>query len=340
MRYLCLLLVIPLMLQWGCESGNAQTTAEKKARPEYALVIHGGAGAIKKSKMTPELEKAYRAALETALQAGETILKEGGAAQDAVIAAIQSMEENPLFNSGKGAVLTNQGKAELDASFMDGKSRNSGAVAGVRTIKSPIAAARLVMDSSKHVMMSGEGAEIFAKSYGLEMVENDYFITEKRKSQLARILEGQMASQAGMKKKYGTVGCAALDKEGNLAAGTSTGGMMNKRYGRVGDAPIIGAGTYADNASCAVSCTGHGEYFIRNVVAYDVAARMSYLEESLEKAANYIIMDKLKAINASGGLIAVDKDGNIAMPFNSSGMYRGYAKSTGERFIGIYHDEE
>lgn len=339
MRYLSLLLLIPALLQWGCEPTTAQNQEEKATRPDYALVIHGGAGYMRKDKMAPKEDSAYRQALQVALDAGEAVLKSGGSAQDAVVATIQTMEENELFNSARGAVLTNEGRAELDASFMEGKDKNSGAVAGVSTIKSPIEAARLVMDSSRHVMMAGSGAEKFAASFGLEMVENDYFITEKRRQQLARIHAGEKAEKAGVKKKHGTVGCVALDKEGNIAAGTSTGGMMNKRFGRVGDSPIIGAGTYADNATCGVSCTGHGEYFIRNVVAYDVAARMAYLKESLQDAANYIVMDKLKAIGANGGLIALDKEGNIAMPFNTSGMFRGYVKSTGERYIGIYTDE-
>lgn len=339
MKYFYLTLLIPALLQLGCDSSTAQIKEQEVERPEYALVIHGGAGYMRKEKMAPARDSAYRQALSVALDAGEAVLKQGGSAQDAVIAAIQTMEDNELFNSARGAVLSNEGRAELDASFMEGKTKNSGAVAGVTTIKSPIAAARLVMDSSKHVMMAGPGAEKFAKSYGLDMVENDYFITDSRREQLKKIHEGESAEKAGVVKKHGTVGCAALDKDGNLAAGTSTGGMMNKRFGRVGDSPIIGAGTYADNATCAVSCTGHGEYFIRNVVAYDVAARMAYLKEPLKEAADYIMMDKLKSINANGGLIAIDKDGNVAMPFNTSGMFRAYAKSTGERYIGIYTDE-
>jgi len=340
MKYLILLLTLSPLFWLGCEPGNAQNKDKQEARPEYALVIHGGAGAMDKSRMSQEMDKSYREALQTALAAGEAILKEGGDAQDAVIAAIQIMEENPLFNSARGAVITSEGRAELDASFMDGKTLNAGAVAGITNIKSPIAAAKLVMDSSVHVMMAGRGAEKFAMAYGLDTVDNQYFITDKRRQQFERRQAKLKAENDGVNKKYGTVGCAALDKAGNLAAGTSTGGMMYKKFGRVGDSPIIGAGTYADNASCAVSCTGHGEYFIRNVVAYDVAARMTYLGESLQEAADYIVMDKLAKIKASGGLIAVDREGNIAMPFNSSGMFRAYVKAGGEPFVAIYHEEE
>ncbi|MEM9932166.1 MAG: isoaspartyl peptidase/L-asparaginase [Bacteroidota bacterium] len=318
-------------------------------KPAYALVIHGGAGTILKENMTPEREAAYTAALQAALEAGEAVLKEGGSSKEAVVAAIQLMEENPLFNSGVGAVFTHEETVELDASFMDGATLNAGAVAGVKTVKSPIAAARMVMDSSVHVMLSGKGAEQFAEKMGLEMVENSYFHTERRLNQIKRIKDsqanatktpykGEMSIDGTDVYKFGTVGAAALDKEGNLAAGTSTGGMSNKRYGRIGDSPIIGAGTYANNASCAVSCTGHGEFFIRNVVAFDVAARMMYQDLSLEEAGDKVVQEVLMEMGGDGGLISVDKDGNVHMPFNTSGMYRGYVKSTGETYIGIYKD--
>ncbi|MEO0898832.1 MAG: isoaspartyl peptidase/L-asparaginase [Bacteroidota bacterium] len=339
MRYIYLLLILGLMSFSSCDTSNAQENPKNKKRPEWALVIHGGAGYMSPDKMEASLDKEYRDGLAEALDAGERVLANGGSAEDAVVATIQVMEANPRFNSAVGAVLTMEGKAELDASFMSGNTRNSGAVAGVTNLKSPIAAARLVMDSSKHVMMAGRGAEVYAMSHGLDTVPNSYFITDRRMDQFNRKINDLKPKPDPVKKKYGTVGCAALDKEGNLAAGTSTGGMMFKEYGRVGDAPIIGAGTYADNNTCAVSCTGHGEYFIRNVVAYDVAARMGYLKESLKDAADYIINDKLVQIEASGGLIAIDKEGNVAMPFNSSGMFRGYRKSTGENYVGIYKDE-
>ncbi|MEM8890965.1 MAG: isoaspartyl peptidase/L-asparaginase [Bacteroidota bacterium] len=315
--------------------GNLESD-EKTERPAYALAIHGGAGAMSRDLMTDEMEVEYRAGLEEALEKGEEILKNGGSAMDAVEVTIHLLEDNPLFNAGKGAVFTHEETVELDASFMNGKTGNAGAVAGIKSIRHPISAARLVMDSSVHVMMAGEGADKFASSYGLEVVENSYFHTERR---LKQVQEKKAGEEPKVLKKHGTVGCVALDKDGNLAAGTSTGGMTNKRYGRVGDAPIIGAGTYANNESCAVSCTGHGEYFIRNVVAYDVSALMQYGNKSLQEAGDHIIHEKLVKQNASGGLISLDKDGNIHMPFNSAGMFRGFIKSDGTSGIAIYDDE-
>lgn len=315
--------------------GNLESD-ENIERPEYALAIHGGAGAMSRDLMTAEMEVQYRAGLEAALQKGEEILKNGGSAMDAVEATIHILEDNPLFNAGKGAVFTHEETVELDASFMDGETGNAGAVAGIKSIRHPISAARLVMDSSVHVMMAGEGADKFASSFGLEVVENSYFHTERR---LKQVQEKKAGEEPKVLKKHGTVGCVALDKDGNLAAGTSTGGMTNKRYGRVGDAPIIGAGTYANNESCAVSCTGHGEYFIRNVVAYDVSALMQYGNKSLQEAGDHIIHEKLVKQNASGGLISLDKDGNIHMPFNSAGMFRGFIKSDGTSGVAIYDDE-
>jgi L-asparaginase / beta-aspartyl-peptidase len=316
--------------------------------PQWALVIHGGAGTIKRKLMTEEMEAAYRKGLEAALQAGSEVLRKGGSSADAVEATIRVLELNPLFNAGKGAVFTHAEQVELDASFMDGGTGEAGAVAGVTTIKHPISAARRVMDSSVHVMMAGVGAEAFAQAQALELVPNRYFHTEKRLGQLRKLKardadpaldhDSDDEDQEAVKKKYGTVGCVALDQSGNLAAGTSTGGMTNKRYGRIGDSPIIGAGTYADNATCGVSCTGHGEYFIRHVVAYDVAARMKYLNESVQEAADYIVNTSLVEKGGSGGLIAMDREGHIAMPFNSSGMFRGYLKADGEIVIKIYRD--
>lgn len=313
------------------------------AQNPWTIAIHGGAGVINRDNMSAEAEVQYRAALDSALDIGATILADGGTSLDAVEATINYLEDNPLFNSGRGAVLTSEGAVELDASLMDGATRNAGAVTGVKTIRHPISASRLVMDSSVHVMMAGEGAEKFADEFELERVENSFFITERRR----KYYERQKALESGPEgndgapliKKYGTVGCVALDQQGNLAAGTSTGGMSNKRFGRVGDTPIIGAGTFADNNSCAVSCTGHGEYFIRWVVAYDVAAMMEYGGVPLADAAEEIINEKLVEVGGSGGLIAIDVEGNIAMPFNSEGMYRGYRKSDGEKFIGVFGDE-
>ena len=298
-------------------------------RPAYVLIIHGGAGNITPERIPPDKQVLYKQKLTEALTTGETVLAGGGTALDAVVAAIQVMEESPLFNSGKGAVFNAEGKNELDASIMDGKTLKAGAVAGVMTIKSPIAAARRVMDSSAHVMMAGRGAEEFARVQGLEIVDPSYFYTEESWQEYLKV-------KARIEKdgRKGTVGAVALDMKGDLAAATSTGGMTFKKYGRIGDSPIIGAGTYANNESCAVSCTGHGEYFIRNSVAFDVSARMLYLGEAVDQAAGYIINEKLKNQGATGGLIALDNDGNISMPFNTSGMFRGYVKK-GEK-IQVY----
>jgi beta-aspartyl-peptidase (threonine type) len=310
------------------------------------LVIHGGAGTIKKENMSPELERDYTAKLEEALNTGYDILDKGGSSSDAVIAAIQIMERSPLFNAGIGAVYTHDETIEHDASFMEGKTKNAGAVAGVSRIKSPIEAAFRVMNGSVHVMMSGKGAELFAKQQGLEMVDPKYFHNEKRHQQLLHIKEKERAEldQDGKSAqiqpyehdyKYGTVGAVALDKNGNLAAGTSTGGMTNKRFGRIGDSPIIGAGTYADNQTCAVSSTGHGEYFIRNVVAYDITARMKYSGSSLEDAANNTI-EELGSIEGTGGVICLDAQGNFVLPFNTAGMYRGWINQDGHPNVFMY----
>ncbi len=302
----------------------------KNNNPQWAIVIHGGAGTILKKNLTSETEKLYNQKLNEALEAGATVLENGGTSLDAVTAAITTMEDSPLFNAGKGAVFTAEGKNEMDASIMDGSNINAGAVAGVQTIKNPILAAREVMENSKHVMLQGEGADIFAKEHGLEIEDSSYFFTQRRWESFKKV----------NKNKFGTVGAVALDIHGNLAAGTSTGGMTNKMKGRVGDSPIIGAGTYADNESCAVSATGHGEYFIRNVVAYDIAALMKYSGVSLKEASNYVIMKKLKDQNAEGGIIALDKAGNFVMTFNTKGMYRGYKNSNGLGEVLIYGDRK
>ncbi len=315
---------------------SASTEAE---RPPYTIAIHGGAGTILKANMTDEKEKQYLDALNKALDIGEGILKEGGTSLDAIVETIKYMEDVPLFNAGKGAVFTNAERNELDASIMDGKTQNAGAVGGVTIVRHPITAARAVMEQSDHVMLTGTGAEEFALKVGLDTVSNDYFYTERRFQSLQRI-KAEENQQTGFLNerephKYGTVGCVALDKDGNIAAGTSTGGMTNKRFNRIGDSPIIGAGSYANNATCAISSTGHGEYFIRYVVAHDISARMEYKGESLAKAADYVINYKLKKAGGSGGVIALDANGNVAMPFNTEGMYRAYAKPT-ERVVQIY----
>lgn len=318
----------------------------------FALVIHGGAGTILKKNMTEEKEKEYISKLSEALDVGYVILKNGGTGLDAVVASIKILEDSPLFNAGKGSVFTNEGTNEMDASIMDGKTLKAGAVAGVKTIKNPVTAARLVMDKSPHVMLTGKGADDYAKENGLEIVSQEYFRDSIRYNQWKKLIEeekkkddrGGMLSPSEIEfnvcieQKFGTVGAVAVDKYGNLAAATSTGGMMNKRYGRVGDSPIIGAGTYANNKTCAVSCTGHGEYFIRLSVARDISALMEYKEMSLEQATNELIHKKLPELGGTGGLIAVDAKGNIAMPFNTEGMYRGYIKKDGKRVVKIYKE--
>ncbi|MDX1913199.1 MAG: isoaspartyl peptidase/L-asparaginase [Saprospiraceae bacterium] len=317
-------------------------------RPAYAIAIHGGAGALSRKEMTPEKETAYHAALDSALSIGETILQNGGSALDAVEKTVSYLEDCPLFNAGRGAVFTHDGKNELDASIMDGATQKAGAVGGITTIRNPIQLARTVMDKSPHVMLTGRGAEEFALENGFEKVDPKWFYTPERWEYLQQVLKEE-AEKAGGKpinqihgkenpdKKFGTVGCVALDRQGNLAAGTSTGGMTNKRWNRLGDSPVIGAGTYASNDACAVSCTGHGEYFIRYAVAHDVWARMIYGGATLEEATGEIIHKKLLEKGGEGGLIAVDKNGNISQPFNSEGMYRGYAKP-GERKTAIYKE--
>lgn len=306
----------------------------------YTLVIHGGAGTITRAQMTPDREAAYTTALGEALQAGQQILAAGGTSLDAVVAAIRVMEDQPLFNAGKGSVLTAEGAVELDASIMDGATRQAGAVAGVTRIKNPILAARAVMDRSRHVMLQGGGADVFAEAQGLELVPNGYFHTERRRLQLEQVKQGQEALllDHDADHKYGTVGAAALDTHGNLAAGTSTGGMTNKMFGRVGDSPIIGAGTYANNASCAVSGTGQGEYFIRATVARDICALMEYAGLSLAEAARRVVQDTLTGLGGQGGIIAVDRDGGAVFEFNTEGMYRARVAHDTDAEIAIYRD--
>ena len=297
--------------------------------------------------MSPEKEKAYHEAMELALKTGYSVLEKGGSSLEAVIAAIKVMEDSPLFNAGKGAVFTNDEKNELDASIMDGATLKAGAVAGVTTIKNPITAAFAVMTQSEHVMLAGRGAEKFAEEKGLEIVDPTYFFDSTRYKQLLKVKEKEAGNQASRldafedpyirETKFGTVGAVALDQNGNLAAGTSTGGMTNKRYGRIGDAPIIGAGTYANNNTCAVSSTGWGEYFIRLAVAHDISAMMEYAGLSLEQAADSVVMKKLPRLGGDGGVIGLDRSGNLTMTFCSAGMYRGYIQN-GEAKTFIYKD--
>ncbi len=312
---------------------------------KYAIAIHGGAGTILKSTMTPEKEKAYLDGLKNAIEAGETILKNGGSSIDAVENAIRSLEDNPLFNAGKGSVFSNAGKNEMDASIMNGEDLSAGAVAGISNVKNPISLAKGIMQKSEHVFLAGNGAIEFAKLIGSEFEEDAYFFEQMRFDQLqqAKQSDGVFLDHTTDKfengeKKFGTVGAVALDIHGNLAAGTSTGGMTNKKFGRVGDSPIIGAGTYANNETCAISCTGHGEFFIRSVVAHDISCLMEYKGLSLKEACDFVVMDKLVKIGGEGGLIAIDKYGNIEMPFNSEGMYRAKKSEDGALFIQIYKD--
>jgi beta-aspartyl-peptidase (threonine type) len=312
--------------------------------PKFGIVIHGGAGTISKDKMTPELERAYHEGLLQSLTAGYEVLAAGGASLDAVQKAVNVMEDLPLFNAGKGAVFTHDGTNEQDAAIMDGQTLKAGAVAGVRHIKNPIDLARLVMERSPHVFLAREGAEEFARSQGMEMMPDEYFFTERRWQQLqeakakAAELEAKqiLEKDTDQKQNLGTVGAVALDLAGNLAAATSTGGMSNIRYGRIGDSPIIGAGTYANNRTCAISTTGHGEFFMRAVTAYDVSAMMEYCGVGLIKAAEDAIYTKLAALGGTGGLIAIDRNGLISMPFNTSGMYRGHYLAGGRPETGIY----
>ncbi len=306
---------------------------EQNPVKKYSMVIHGGAGTITRGEMTPANEEAHRAGLEAALRAGYAMLEKGGSSLDAVEAAIRVLEDNPLFNAGKGAVFTHEGTNELDASIMEGKSLKAGAVAGVKHIRNPIELARLVMEKSPHVLLAGDGAEAFAKQQGIAFVDQKYFFTDERWQALQKVKAG--TGSASEKEKHGTVGAVALDQAGNLAAGTSTGGTTNKEFGRIGDSPIIGAGTYADNATCGVSCTGDGEYFIRAAVAHEVSALMALKGMSVQAAAQAAI-DQVGKIGGTGGLIALDRQGNMAMPFNTSGMYRGSVDASGKISVEIY----
>ena len=312
---------------------------------KYVIAIHGGAGTILRSNMTNEIEQKYKMALNESILAGENILLNSGLAIDAVEAAIRSLENNPLFNAGRGSVFSNEGEHEMDASIMNGKDLMAGAVAGVKNVKNPITLAKSVMQHSNHVFMAGQGAEVFAKQLNIEMAPNEYFFEQMRYDQLIQAKSNDRIELDHVdnkfengEKKFGTVGAVALDVFGNISAGTSTGGMTNKKHGRVGDTPIIGAGTYANNQTCAVSCTGHGEFFIRSVVAYDISCLIEYKGFSLKEACNLVVKDKLVKIGGEGGLIALDARGNIELCFNSEGMYRASKKSDEDVYLGIYRD--
>jgi L-asparaginase / beta-aspartyl-peptidase len=311
----------------------------------FSIVIHGGAGTILKEDMTPELEKAYQQGLDDALTAGYGVLEQGGSAVNAIKAAIVVLEDNLLFNAGRGSVFTKKGVQEMDAAIMDGKNREAGAIAGVRNVRNPIELAAEVMHNSNHVFLSGKGANDFAIKQGIKLEPDEFFFSQFRYDQWKEMRDSDNYSldhtHSGLEelmkdKKFGTVGAAACDAEGNIAAGTSTGGMTNKKYGRIGDSPIIGAGTYANNTTCAISCTGHGEPFIRAVAAHDVSSMMEYKNLSLHDAMHEVVHNKLTAIEGEGGMIGVDAHANISMMFNSAGMYRAMQHSNGEKIIAIY----
>lgn len=310
---------------------------------KFAIAVHGGAGTILKSLMTPEKELAYQQGLTEALNAAYLILEKGGSAVDAVEAAVMALENFPLFNAGRGAVFTNKGTHEMDASIMDGKTLEAGAVSGISNVQNPVHLARVIKEKSGHVFLCGSEAEVFAKSMNLPFQPNEYFYEEGRYKQWQEVKDSDgyqldHTVNSGEGKKFGTVGAVALDVDGNIAAATSTGGMTNKRFGRVGDSPIIGAGTYANNNTCAISCTGHGEYFIRAVVAYDISCLMEYKGYTLKQACDFVVKDKLVKFGGEGGLIAIDTQGNIELPFNSEGMYRGFRREGEEAVVKIYED--
>jgi beta-aspartyl-peptidase (threonine type) len=312
---------------------------------KYTLVIHGGAGTILKEDMTPELERAYQQALQQAMNAGFAVLEQGGSAINAIKATIVILEDNMLFNAGRGSVFTKKGVQEMDAAIMDGRTLDAGSVTGVRNVRNPIELATEVMQNSNHVFLSGKGASDFAIKQGIKLEPDEYFFSQFRYDQWKAIRDSdtysldhthQRLEELMRDKKFGTVGAVACDQEGNIAAATSTGGMTNKKYGRIGDSPIIGSGTYANNQTCGISCTGHGEMFIRAVAAHDVSCLMEYKGLSLQEAMEVVVHEKLMAIDGEGGMIGVDSQGNAAMVFNSQGMYRGYKSSDGNSVVAIY----
>jgi beta-aspartyl-peptidase (threonine type) len=346
MKNLFYVVVLTFILASCNQKSNLKENTKTREPNSFAIVIHGGAGGIKKEYFTEEQQEAYKLELEEALKAGYNILEKGGISLDAVQAAINVMEDSPLFNAGKGAVYNSEGNQEMDAAIMDGKTLNAGAIAGINHIKNPILAARIVMDSSSHVLLSGKGAEILAAKYGIEMVDSSYFFTEKRMNQLKE-LQGKEKTKLDHTAflinneliddhKFGTVGAVAIDKNGNIAAGTSTGGMTNKKYGRIGDVPIIGAGTYANNLTCGISATGTGEYFIRTVAAHEVSSLIKYKGFTPSEALNEVLFNQIGPLGGEGGMILLDKNGDVYWDFNSTGMFRGYKKSNGEKKIEMF----
>jgi len=312
-------------------------------RAPFAIAVHGGSGTIEKGEFSTEKENEIRAALERAVRAGHDILEAGGSSLDAVTRAVTELEDSPHFNAGRGAVFNAEGKNELDASIMEGNGLNAGAVAAVHNVRNPILLARRVMTDSPHVMLMGEGAESFAREQGIDFEDDAYFYTDYRWQQLQKAKASDNPDATFLSETpdqwFSTVGAVALDRDGNLAAATSTGGMTNKQWGRVGDSPIIGAGTYADNRSCAVSATGHGEYFIRATVARDVCARVQFTGVSLAEASRQVVGEQLTAMGGDGGIIAVDPQGNVSLTFNTSGMYRASIDAAGQLYVAIFGDE-
>lgn len=341
--------LLTLLLLISCAESSESIAENVETR--YVMIIHGGAGTMKKENMTAEREKEYKEELTRALETGYQLLQEGKIAVDAVTAAINILEDSPLFNAGKGAVFANNGRNELDASIMEGKTREAGAVAGVTNLKNPIDAARAVMEHSRHVMLTGKGAEVFATAHGCDTVPPSYFYTEERWNSLQRVLEKEGENDLNLhqipvkeaapvgdaEEKYGTVGAVARDNDGNLAAGTSTGGLTNKRFGRVGDSPVIGAGTFCDNRTAGISCTGTGEYFMRSLAAYRVSALMELEDLPVAEAADQV-MDEIGNLGGDGGLIALDHEGRIAAAFNTSGMYRGMVDEEGNITVAIFKE--
>jgi L-asparaginase / beta-aspartyl-peptidase len=319
------------------EANGAERTPQN-GKQDWAIAIHGGAGGMNRENLPEAKRLAYEASLKSAIDQGIKMLEQGADASSVVEAVIRNMEDDSLFNAGRGAVLTANGEVELDASIMRGSDLQCGAVSGIQNIKNPIMAAKLVMDSSKHVFLSGKGATAYALEHGLEWVDNSYFITKTRWELYQERLQTKGVKEVGDNpiSKKGTVGCVVLDRQGHLAAGTSTGGMMMKEYGRIGDSPVIGAGTYADDRTCAVSGTGHGEYFIRRAVAHEISARMMYAREDLHEACEAVVLHELKDMGGDGGVIAVDTMGNISMVFNTEGMFRACADANGKREVGVF----
>ncbi len=341
--FLFFLSLISIFFTFSCSDSIHRRANSELSNNHFGIVIHGGAGTMEKENYTAEQISAYENKLSEALNKGYSILDSGGTALDAVEQTIIILENSPLFNAGKGAVFTSNGLNELDASIMDGSNFNAGTVAGITTIKNPIKLARAILEKSKHVMLVGKGAEKFAAEQNIEIVDPSYFRTEERWKSLQRIKRDEQNKErsnliSNSTYKFGTVGCTVLDKYGNLAAGTSTGGMTNKKYGRVGDVPIIGAGTYANNNTCALSATGHGEFFIRNVVTHDISTLMEYKDLSLKDASNEVVMKKLVKQEGNGGVIGIDKSGNITMTFNTKGMFRGFKTNDGKSIVKIFAD--